>query len=195
MKRYNLLIVEPSTIIRQGLSTLIDDNQFNIIHAETLDEVPIFIEKHKIELIIINPIVFDIRNIENIQNFIFQYPNLIFVGLIYTYLQPDILPLFHLIINIQDSKLEIEKKIQSIVEIYFNNSHNSELSPREKEVLVLLAKGLQSKEIAEKLNLSTHTIITHRKHIMTKTNMKTVGALTAYALLNNIIEEKDISKK
>ncbi len=195
MKRYNLLIAEPSTIIRQGLNTLIDDNQFNIIHVETLDDVPIAIEKHKIELIIINPLVFDIRNIENIQNFIFQYPNLIFVGLIYSYLQPDILPLFHLIINIQDSKLLIDKKMQSIIAKYLNNSHKSELSPREKEVLILLAQGLQSKEIAKKLNLSTHTIISHRKHIMTKTNMKTMGALTAYALLNNIIDEKDISKK
>ena len=66
------------------------------------------------------------------------------------------------------------------------------LSDREKEVLICLSKGLKNNEIADTLNISVHTVITHRKNIVRKTGIKSVAALTVYAILNNLIEEKDI---
>ena len=45
-----------------------------------------------------------------------------------------------------------------------------------------------NKEIADKLNLSIYTVITHRKNITHKTGIKTVAGLTVYALLNNLID-------
>ena len=63
-----------------------------------------------------------------------------------------------------------------------------ELSEREKEILVCVAQGLLNKEIADRCNLSVHTVITHRKNITRKTGIKTVAGLTVYALLNNLIE-------
>ena len=66
------------------------------------------------------------------------------------------------------------------------------LSDREKDVLVCLSKGLKNNEIADELNISVHTVITHRKNIVRKTGIKSVAALTVYAILNNLIEEKDI---
>ncbi|MBQ1819621.1 MAG: helix-turn-helix transcriptional regulator, partial [Bacteroidales bacterium] len=65
-------------------------------------------------------------------------------------------------------------------------------SDREKEVLICLSKGLKNNEIADTLNISVHTVITHRKNIVRKTGIKSVAALTVYAILNNLIEEKDI---
>ena len=66
------------------------------------------------------------------------------------------------------------------------------LSDREKDVLVCLSKGLKNNEIADTLNISVHTVITHRKNIVRKTGIKSVAALTVYAILNNLIEAKDI---
>ena len=63
-----------------------------------------------------------------------------------------------------------------------------ELSEREKQILVSVAQGLLNKEIADKHNISIHTVITHRKHITAKTGIKTVAGLTAYALLNGLID-------
>ena len=63
-----------------------------------------------------------------------------------------------------------------------------ELSAREKEILVCVAKGLLNKEIADAENISIHTVITHRKNITRKTGIKTVAGLTVYALLNNLID-------
>ena len=67
-------------------------------------------------------------------------------------------------------------------------SEGETLSAREKEILVCVAKGMLNKEIADRCNLSIHTVITHRKNITRKTGIKTVAGLTVYALLNNLID-------
>ena len=62
------------------------------------------------------------------------------------------------------------------------------LSEREKEILVGVAKGLLNKEIADQYNISTYTVISHRKNITRKTGIKSVAGLTVYALLNGLID-------
>lgn len=67
-----------------------------------------------------------------------------------------------------------------------------ELSAREKEILVAVAKGMLNKEIADLYNISIYTVISHRKNITRKTGIKTVAGLTVYALLNNLIDMNTI---
>ena len=67
-----------------------------------------------------------------------------------------------------------------------------ELSAREKEILVCVAKGMLNKEIADLYNLSIYTVITHRKNITRKTGIKSVAGLTIYALLNNLIDMNSV---
>ena len=56
------------------------------------------------------------------------------------------------------------------------------LTPQEKQVLQLIAEGHTSKNIAELLFISTHTVRSHRKNIMTKLNIHNVAGLTKFAL-------------
>lgn len=65
------------------------------------------------------------------------------------------------------------------------------LSDREIEVLALIVQGLINKEIADRLNIGITTVITHRKNIMDKLGMKSVSALTIYAVMHGYV---DISK-
>ena len=67
-----------------------------------------------------------------------------------------------------------------------------ELSDREREILVCVAKGMQNKEIADKCNISVSTVITHRKNITRKTGIKSVAGLTVYALFNRLIDTSNI---
>ena len=69
-----------------------------------------------------------------------------------------------------------------------DDPEDNTLSAREREILVCVAKGMINKEIADALNISIHTVITHRKNITRKTGIKTVAGLTVYALLNNLLE-------
>ena len=61
------------------------------------------------------------------------------------------------------------------------------LTERETDVLKHLADGKSNKEIADKLNISINTVITHRKNISQKTGIKSVSGLTIYAVVQNLI--------
>lgn len=62
------------------------------------------------------------------------------------------------------------------------------LSDRELEVMSLIVQGFINKEIAEKLNISLATVVTHRKNIMDKLGMKSVSALTIYAITHGYVD-------
>lgn len=62
------------------------------------------------------------------------------------------------------------------------------LSDREIEVMSLIVQGNINKEIAEKLNIGLTTVITHRKNIMDKLGMKSVSALTIYAVMHGYVD-------
>ncbi|MDR3189237.1 MAG: helix-turn-helix transcriptional regulator [Prevotellaceae bacterium] len=70
----------------------------------------------------------------------------------------------------------------------------NELSERECEVLAKVAQGAINKEIADSLNISLNTVITHRKNITAKLGIKTISGLTVYAILNGIISGSDLPK-
>jgi len=64
---------------------------------------------------------------------------------------------------------------------------SSELSEREREVLVLIAEGHSNKEIADRLLVGVRTIETHREHIMRKLNIHTVAGLTKFTIAKGMI--------
>lgn len=66
--------------------------------------------------------------------------------------------------------------------------HEHLLSAREIEVLQLLVRGLINKEIAERLNISPTTVISHRQNITEKLGIKSVSALTIYAVMHGYVE-------
>ncbi len=71
-------------------------------------------------------------------------------------------------------------------------SEANNLSAREIEVLILITKGLINKEIADKLNISLTTVISHRKNITEKLGIKSVSGLTIYAVMNGYVEADSI---
>ena len=62
------------------------------------------------------------------------------------------------------------------------NGGGANLSPREREVLKLIASGLSNKAIAQTLNISPKTVETHRNRLMTKLNLHSVAELVRYAV-------------
>lgn len=93
--------------------------------------------------------------------------------------------------------------VRSLLEIHqaghpHGNPHSVEsarpqlLSARECDVLALVVKGLINKEIADKLNISLATVVFHRNNISEKLQTRSIGRLTIYAVLNNIVSLTDI---
>jgi DNA-binding NarL/FixJ family response regulator len=67
-------------------------------------------------------------------------------------------------------------------------SPKDRLTPRQREIIQLLAEGKSSKEVAAALNLSVKTAETHRANIMMRLNCHSVSELVRYAIRNNIID-------
>ena len=67
------------------------------------------------------------------------------------------------------------------------------LSQREKEIVICIAKCMASKEIADALNLSVHTVTTHRRNISSKLQIHSPAGITIYAIVNKLIDLQDIS--
>lgn len=66
------------------------------------------------------------------------------------------------------------------------------LTDRERDVIIGVAQGLSNKEIADKLNLSFHTITTYRKNISAKLNIHSTAGLAIFAILNHLIKIDEI---
>ena len=196
MKTNKLIIVEPSPIISAGLIRYLEDiNQIQIVSvldsAESLQEK---IVVHNPDLLIINPLIIGYNNINLFRQFTQNNPNILCVALITTYIDRVFLKNFKDTIELTDSKQKVVNKIINLLNNNEETTQNDtvELSNRETEVLVRVAKGMTNKDISEVLNISVHTVITHRKNIVKKTGIKSVSGLTVYALLNNLIDESEI---
>ncbi len=70
-----------------------------------------------------------------------------------------------------------------------------ELSNREIDVLKLVALGFANKEIADKLFVSIHTVMSHRKNMTEKLGIKSISGLTVYAIINNYINTTNLNIK
>lgn len=67
------------------------------------------------------------------------------------------------------------------------------LSPRECEIVAMVACGKSNKEISDRLCISVHTVTTHRRNIASKLNLHSPAALTIFAIINNLVDLDEIS--
>ena len=191
-----IFIVHSSEIIRKGMNAILR-SYFNveIILLEKNEELKAFCELKGQDIVII----YENTPPKKAVNFC-QIQNNNRVKWI-TYLndheepaEPQPLCKFHITSNTQSPQL------QKLVASCWNQSRkqpktidSEELTAREKDVLTLVALGYSNKVIAEKLFISIHTVISHRKNITDKTGIKSISGLTVYAILNNLIDTETIN--
>ena len=77
--------------------------------------------------------------------------------------------------------------LDQIVRQTGDNAAGAQLTDREREILVLIAEGLYTKEVGARLNISTRTVETHRERIMRKLGIHSTAGLTKYAVANGLI--------
>ncbi len=137
-----------------------------------------------------DPSLFDYESRKNICSRIGELTDASVVAFQSGLVSDEVLKQFEQIVSLYDEPTAIIRKLRAAVDSRQDSgrAEGEELSAREKEILVCVAKGMLNKEIADKFNISIYTVITHRKNITRKTGIKTVAGLTVYALLNNLID-------
>lgn len=196
-KKHKTIIIEPSQIIQEGIKLFLEQNPFFQVTAcfsdlLSFENKPV---KNDVKIILFNPTIIQFHKSINIRNIFANYPNVYLVAILYQYVNQEMLQNFDGVLDIYEDGCKISKKILKIIETAQQNNdqvvENIELSDREKNILIALAQGLTNKEIADKLHISAHTVISHRKNIVRKTGIKTVSGLTLYALFNNLISQDE----
>ena len=185
---------EESTIIALGFEKLLESSAyFQVVsHVEKFAQIEEKIATTKPDIIIVNPAL--TGAVKGDGETINRFEEIKIVALVHNYIGQDILKQYNATIDINDTRQEVENKLNEALakESEEEEKLNYELSERETDVLIAVAKGMQNKEIADNLNISIHTVISHRKNIVAKTGIKSVAGLTVYALINNLINESDV---
>ena len=188
-----VLLITPSVVVAKGLESIFGDlGEFEV--AGILPDVGHASESRlrnmEADVIIIDPTVFSYPDRKNGRSWLADNSNAAAVALQTTLTDDEILRQYDESISLFDAPTTIIRKLRTALEGRQETpkSEGEELSGREKEILVCVAKGMLNKEIADQFNISIYTVITHRKNITRKTGIKTVAGLTVYALLNNLID-------
>lgn len=192
-----IAIAEPSQMLRYGLGNMLHElpDVEIVFSTDNLNSLNARISALRPDILILNPQLYEYARRATLRAEFDQLSNLRIIGLITAHCDSQHLKQFSGLIELNDDLQRVKSTINQVIGTIQNDTDESDtdpLSDREKEVLICLSKGLKNNEIADTLNISVHTVITHRKNIVRKTGIKSVAALTVYAILNNLIEEKDI---
>lgn len=197
-EKYNIILIEPSPIVQQGFKAVLSaDPRFIITHIfsdfQAYENAAL---RDDYQLILLNPSVISSHSQFLARNLFTKHTNSLLVAIVYNYVSSETLDSFDGAIDIYSTGPQLVKKLLKIIENTSDNpkpvADNIGLSDREKEILISVAVGLTNKEIAEKHNISVHTVISHRKNISRKIGIKSVSGLTIYAIFNNLISETDL---
>lgn len=187
----HIAVIEPSHIIYEGLANILlrSEYHFQLYRLESMDELEHSGLKDKIDIVLLNPVHIQSSNRHFIQLKL-AHPKFRWTGLIYSYFDKETVAVFDNLIHITDAP-------ESIVNTIFRQTQSSilntettaseQITEREMDVLIQLVHGLSNKEIADKLSISIHTVVSHRKNIIQKTGIKSQAGLTIYAISNKII--------
>ena len=192
---FKVAIIEPSEIICEGLRSLLESSEYEVVYTASnmralSDRMPMLSP----DVVIVGSQLVAALS-QSVRYAYAELQNVALVMLSTTVCDDEVARGFDAVINIYDSREQLLRKLENAIEQSQTNpySDSHELSERERDVLVLVAKGLVNKEIADKLNISIHTVMSHRKNIAHKTGIKSVAGLTVYALLNNLLDATDVT--
>lgn len=191
MRRYRIAIVEPSAIIAQGVASILAaSGEADVVAIyPTLRAYADRLNVKDVEVVVVGPQVAVGAQLRS------ELQGVAVVLLSTTVVDEEVLRQVDGVINIYDDEAALMRKVRAAVEQGETNpySDSHDLSERERDVLILVAKGMANKEIADRLNISIHTVMSHRKNITHKTGIKSVAGLTVYALLNNLLDQSDVT--
>lgn len=197
-KTKRVIVVSEAFLLSVGIENLVLELSGMIVdHVFSGTEKNLFykITEKKPEFVIIDPksvtdiLISLIRQLN-------QESHIKVIGLISQVTNQNIKSQFKYTLNTQHNKYQLIESLKGIIgkELKQPDGNEPILSKRETEILRNLALGLTNQEIADKLFLSIHTVMTHRKKITRKLGIKTVSGLTVYALMNKLVDIREVER-
>jgi DNA-binding CsgD family transcriptional regulator len=162
--------------------------QMDVFEVTDLDQLKSIVGRQIPDILIINPSALGSVSLPQIKKEA-NNRELKCIALQNSLFDHSVLKAYDEVISIYDSAEQINDKLTRMIitDQELDKRHES-LTLREKEIIICIIKGMTNKQIAEKLFLSTHTIISHRRNISSKLQIHSTAGLTIYAIVNKLVE-------
>ena len=189
-----IVVAEASVIIRSGVSAVLrriphfDVHPVEVTSAEALDH---YAHLHRPDVLLINPSFDGWFNLSAFKDAHPRWAGVKYVALLASVTGNNALKDYDEHISICDDLDTIAARLDSLMQSEEEEEEEKDngadtLSQREKEIVTCVVKGMTNKAIADKLFLSIHTVITHRRNIARKLQIHSPAGLTIYAIVNKL---------
>lgn len=191
-------VAEVSPILRAGIVGALKRAVEMTIQFIEIDKSESFASKirpYSPNILIINPLFIDVATLLRYRNDkSMGLAETKFVALLPWQVDPSVVAQYDASIMLYDNEERLQQVIDYVLGIEDDTEEDDseELSSREKEVLIEVVKGFTNKEIAQRLNLSIYTVLTHRRNIARKIGIHSQAALVIYALSKGLISIQEI---
>ncbi|MGL4629691.1 MAG: response regulator [Leadbetterella sp.] len=201
-----ILIIDDHPLVIEGIKTLLNDDLDLQIAGTAMNafEAMDFLKKESVDIALIDINLPDVSGIDLCKKIVTEFPKVRCIALTTFWERSYVTKMIKNgamgYLHKGSSKDEIIKAAKQVFEggYYMNvntneplaseiNHDSPNLTPREKEVLKLIAKGLTNQEIAEKLFVSSLTIKSHRTSLLLKFNVSNTASLINIATQNDLI--------
>lgn len=192
---YKLLIADPNAVIAYGCEAIIKKmNAFRtqVIVCTDFDELVKTANLLEPDFIWVNPLISGVRADAKLTSLAKEQV----IALLYDNMKPIHYVGYRTQIAISAGEEEIIAQFNMIKDAdvpALPEEDEKNLSPREVDVVTLVAKGFTNKEIASQLSLSPHTVITHRRNIARKLDIHSPSGITIYAIMRKLVRVEETS--
>ena len=203
MKEIKIIAVCPSPVILAGLASILSSTP-DLRLLETLSDLSELsrkcISKSGADVVILDPAAVPAENLRSIRYSYDCIANSVLFALLNAPYPDDVLSQFEGCVSVNHNAASIIKAVRAACTAHCHQEDSTDvtlsqegsegvLSPREKEIVTLVAEGYINKEIADKLGLSVFTVTTHRKNISQKLGIRSIAGLTVYAMMNGLVKK------
>ena len=189
-----IAVAESSVIVRSGLVSVLKrlpDMEVEVVEVTSKDGIRHCMEMHTPQILIVNPQLEGWFDVDAFRQCYKQEVKL--VSLLCSMVDSSQLKGYDERVTLFDDMASLEKKITELLNIADEEDPDQDaLSQREKEIVGCIVRGMTNKEIAEKLFISVHTVMTHRKNITRKLQIHSAAGLTIYAIVNKLVELSEV---
>ncbi len=192
-----IAIAETSVIIRGGLTAALKrlpNVKVQPIELLSIEALHDCVRTQCPDMLIVNPAFGDYFDIGKFREET-SGKKIRVIALVTSFVDASLLSRYDESISIFDDLERLSKKISGLLNVPSEEEdleNQDALSQREKEIVICVVKGMTNKEIAEKLFLSIHTVITHRRNISKKLQIHSAAGLTIYAIVNKLVTLNDV---
>lgn len=194
MKRIvTFTIAEPSDVIREGLAAVLTQVNagFRIFQVRDVSQLDHHLLAEKPDVLVVDPALPGVSPAKLRAKI--GRPDMLCVALVTNLRGLQDLQGFDRTVSVFDDFEQLRENLGKLAPRRTESSESEKsLSRRETEIVAYVVKGLTNKQIADKLCLSQHTVITHRRNIANKLQIHSSAGLVIYAIANKLVKLEEV---